>query len=56
MKATLAIRQFLVSGSSGMKTPVVELKEMKDTCTPEEWNKMGKDAAEALGVEFESSL
>ena len=49
MTPTIAIKSFLEAPPNGAKVQTNELLEFKKSCTKEEWNKMGKDAAEAIG-------
>ncbi len=59
MKASAAIKKFLEMQGTREdmvypKVPVTEIKEFKDSCTEAEWQQMGQDAAEAMGVELET--
>ena len=55
MTATMAIKNYLERSPNGRKVETAELLAFKRACTTEEWKAMGKDAAEALGVELTES-
>lgn len=42
------IRAFLESGPNGRPTSAKDLTDLKNTCTPDEWEKMKYDAYEAM--------
>ena len=59
MKASSAIKKFLEApgNRSDMvypKVSVSEIKECKEACSEQEWQDLGVQAAEALGVELET--
>ena len=46
----VAIKKFLEDGVNGRETKLQDILHLKKSCSTEEWDKMGKDAAEALGL------
>lgn len=52
MKAAVAIKRY-VEHDSERKVSAGELQQFKASCTHEEWQQFGRDAATNLGVEFE---
>lgn len=52
LSATMAIKRYLESEPNGAQVTTSELKEFKDSCTPEEWQDFGRVSADNLGVEL----
>jgi len=52
MKAAVAIKRYLEQDTD-KKVSAGELSALKSECTQQEWQQMGKDACEALGVTYE---
>jgi len=46
----VAIKKFLEEGVNGRETRLQDILQLKKTCSDVEWDKMGKDAAQALGL------
>jgi len=46
----VAIKKFLEEGVNGRETKLQDILRLKKSCSDEEWDKMGSDAAEALGL------
>ena len=59
MKAATAIKRFLDKPGYNpdmiyIKPNMTEIRELKDSCSAQEWQELGRQACEALGVEFEA--
>lgn len=45
-----AIKRYLDKGNEHAPVKLPELKEFKESCTPEQWDEYSKQAAKNLGV------
>jgi hypothetical protein len=48
----MALKRFLEKEPNGMPTTMNDLKGLKESCTPEEFEALGKQACKNLGEEW----
>ena len=59
MKTATAIRTFISTPGHNpemdyLKPTMQEIKDLKTACSQEEWSELGKQACDALGIEWEA--